>query len=183
MNFKLANLYVRKGKYGPAIVHFEKSLVTSKVLNGTRDKLVGELYLNLGIAHDSARNFAKAIKCFDSCIEIGQVTSAKALICKGIALSKIGELNEALDSLAIAIKKTTDPILQADVHVAKGHVLDMKGENEMAIQNYLSALSIYRAQPKNEDIVSNACQDIANSHLKEQRFDEAQKFADEAFEM
>lgn len=112
-----------------------------------------------------------------------QVSSTKALICKGIALSKIGEFDEALNSLSIAIGKATEPKMQADVHVARGHVLDMMNDNAMAMQCYLSALSIYRMQSNNEDAVSSTCQAIANYHLREARFDAANEFSEEAFEM
>jgi len=174
---------VKRGKFKKAVIHFEKSLVASKVLRGAKGELIAELYLNLGIAHDSTRNFTKAITCFDSCIEMNQLASTKAILCKGIALSKIGLFDEALNSLSIAIERATDQKVQADAHVARGHIFDMMNDSGMALECYSSALLIYRTQSDSEELVSSTCQDIASTHMRENRFNSAQTFAQEAFEM
>jgi len=172
-----------KRNYNKAIVHFEKSLVATKVLTGAKDDLIAEIYLNLGVAHDSANNFPKAIKCFDLCIECERAISSKAFICKGRALSKFGMYDGALTCLSIALDIGGNSREEADILVAKGQLLDLMDNNAPAMDCYLSALSMYRKLPSNDEVVASVCQEIANSHLRKGRFDAAQEFAKEAFDM
>jgi tetratricopeptide (TPR) repeat protein len=187
LHFKLANLYVRAATYEKSIVHFEKSLVASRVLSGSNSSSVTEIYLNLGIAHDAMHSFDKAAHCYDFCIEHSSdsLTAIKARISKGRALSKIERFEEALQCLsdALSTHNDTQPNIEADILVAKGQVADLMNNNRLAMKSYFSALEIFRTLPRLELDVAKTLMEIANSHLRHKRYEEASSFASEAFEM
>lgn len=190
LHFKMANLYVRAGTYEKAITHFEKSLVASKLLSGSKSSFITRLYLNLGMAHDAVNTFDKAVHCYDFCISQSSdsVTASKALISKGRALSKIERFEEALQCLsdALGTDNDTTPKVEADVLVAKGQVADLMNNNGLAMDSYFAALEIFRTMGgcgENFDSVANTLMEIANSYLRRKLYEEANSFATEAFEM
>jgi len=188
LHSKIAHLCVRARTYEKAIVHFEKSLVASRVLQSSSSSFITGLYLNLGIAHDAINNFSKAIHCYDFCIEDSSdsLTATKALVSKGRALSKMERFDDALQCLSDALRKdhtATKPSIEADVLVAKGQVADLMKNNKAAMDSYLSALEVYRTLPKSEEDVANTLTEIANSHLRHKRYEEATCYANEALDM
>mmetsp|Transcript_18832 Transcript_18832/g.27898 ORF Transcript_18832/g.27898 Transcript_18832/m.27898 type:complete len:594 (+) Transcript_18832:1218-2999(+) len=170
------------------LVHFEKSLVALRVLQSSSSSFITGLYLNLGIAHDAINNFSKAIHCYDFCIEDSSdsLTATKALVSKGRALSKMERFDDALQCLSDALRKdhtATKPSIEADVLVAKGQVADLMKNNKAAMDSYLSALEVYRTLPKSEEDVANTLTEIANSHLRHKRYEEATCYANEALDI
>lgn len=188
LHSKIAHLCVRARTYEKAIVHFEKSLVTSRVLQSSTSSFITEVYLNLGIAHDAINNFSKAIHCYDFCIKDSSdsLTATRALISKGRALSKMERFDDALQCLSDALCKdhtAKKPKIEADILVAKGQVADLMKDNKLALDSYLSALEVYRDLPQSEEDVANTLMEITNSHLRHKRYEEATDYSNEALDM
>ncbi|BCS89627.1 SPOR domain-containing protein [Pseudodesulfovibrio sediminis] len=91
----LGILFDRQGKYALASEHFSTALELHQG-NGT-----DEINNNLGVVHLAQKQYAQAVECFRRALKAGGV-SARTYNNLGLALARMGRLDEALESFKYA---------------------------------------------------------------------------------
>jgi len=181
---KLSTLHMGSGHYAKAINLYERCLMHKKIFFGDIDTSIANIYLSLGIAHNSINNFDKALICFDICANaknIEDIIIVKALTNRIDLLLQFENCDdEASECLKQALNKTGESVERAQLLVFQGQILERFGKYERAINSYDDGVSMFQSNGVDSAVVTRALADKARILLKCDRVAEAESCLDNA---